>query len=80
MCNFRIPSLSGFCRGFERLVIIDGLVSEDLGLKEDGGVGRLFLQHGRDSLDKAGIQRIQQGIVTGVSGFLSPKVNVRISM
>lgn len=57
--------------GFERLVIIDGLVSEDLGLKEDGEIwGVSSLQHGREALDKAGIQRIQQGIVTGVSGFL----------
>ena len=57
--------------GFDRLVIIDGLVSEDLGLKEDGEIwGVSSLQRGRDALDKAGIQRIQQGIVTGVSGFL----------
>ena len=57
--------------GFDKLVIIDGLVSEDLGLKEDGDIwGVASLQSGRDALDAGGIQRIQQGIVTGVSGFL----------
>ena len=53
------------------MVIIDGLVSEDLGLKEDGDIwGVASLQSGRDALDTVDIQRIQQGIVTGVSGFL----------
>ena len=32
--------------------------------------GVASLQSGRDALDTVGIQRIQQGIVTGVSGFL----------
>ena len=40
--------------GFEQLVIIDGLVSEDLGLKEDGEIwGVSSLQHGRDECNPA---------------------------
>ncbi len=57
--------------GFERLFIIDGLVSDELGIKEDGEIwGVASLDNGRKALDTAGIRKIQQGIVTGVSGFL----------
>ncbi len=57
--------------GFDRLVVIDGVVSNDLGIKEDSelwGVSSTSL--GRGQLDNSSIQRIQQGIVTGIAGYL----------
>ena len=57
--------------GFKRLVVIDGVVSNDLGIKEDSelwGVSSTSL--GREQLDNSSIQRIQQGIVTGIAGYL----------
>ena len=57
--------------GFERLVVIDGVVSKDLGIKEESelwGVSSTPL--GREQLDRSSIQRIQQGIVTGIAGYL----------
>ena len=57
--------------GFDRLIVIDGVVSSDLGIKEDSdlwGVSSTAL--GRDALDDSGIRRIQQGIVAGISGYL----------
>ena len=57
--------------GFERLVVIDGVVSNDLGIKEESelwGVSSTPL--GREQLDISSIQRIQQGIVTGIAGYL----------
>jgi uncharacterized protein len=57
--------------GFDRLLVVDGVVSNDLGIKEESdlwGVSSTAL--GRDALDDSGIRRIQQGIVAGISGYL----------
>ena len=57
--------------GFDRLIVIDGVVSNELGIKEDselGGVSSTSV--GRDQLDNSSIQRIQQGVVTGIAGYL----------
>tara|TARA_B100000459_G_scaffold64097_1_gene35070 strand:- start:31 stop:846 length:816 start_codon:yes stop_codon:yes gene_type:complete len=57
--------------GFERLVVIDGVVSNDLGIKEDSELwGVSSTPAGRDQLDGSSIQRIQQGIVSGIAGYL----------
>ena len=57
--------------GFDRLIVIDGVISNDLGIKEEGELwGVSSTQDGRDQLDKAGIRRIQQGIVSGIAGYL----------
>jgi predicted ATP-grasp superfamily ATP-dependent carboligase len=57
--------------GFDRLIVIDGVVSNDLGIKEDSDLwGVASTQMSRDQLDDAGIQQIQQGIVAGIAGYL----------
>ena len=57
--------------GFERLVVIDGVVSNDLGIKEESELwGVSSTPSGREQLDISSIQRIQQGIVTGIAGYL----------
>ena len=57
--------------GFDRLIVIDGVVSNDLGIKEESDLwGVSSTTSGRDSLSDAGVQQIQQGIVSGISGYL----------
>ena len=57
--------------GFDRLIVIDGVVSNDLGIKEDSDLwGVSATQMSRKQLDNAGIQQIQHGIVAGISGYL----------
>ncbi|MBL6883547.1 PAC2 family protein [Euryarchaeota archaeon] len=57
--------------GFDRLIVVDGVISNELGIKEEGELwGVSSTQKGRDQLDKAGIRRIQQGIVSGIAGYL----------
>jgi len=57
--------------GFDRLIVIDGVVSNDLGIKEDSDLwGVASTRMSRDQLDDAGIQQIQQGIVAGIAGYL----------
>ena len=57
--------------GFERLIVIDGVVSNDLGIKEDSDLwGVASTRMSREQLDNAGIQKIQQGIVAGIAGYL----------
>jgi predicted ATP-grasp superfamily ATP-dependent carboligase len=57
--------------GFDRLIVIDGVVSNDLGIKEDSELwGVSSTSIGRDQLDNSSIQRIQQGVVTGIAGYL----------
>ena len=57
--------------GFDRLVVIDGVVSNDLGIKEDSELwGVSSTSAGRLQLDNSSIQRIQQGVVTGIAGYL----------
>lgn len=57
--------------GFDRLIVIDGVISKELGLKEEGELwGVSSTKEGREQLDEAGIRRIQQGIVSGIAGYL----------
>ncbi|MEC9263971.1 MAG: PAC2 family protein, partial [Candidatus Thermoplasmatota archaeon] len=57
--------------GFDRLIVIDGVVSNDLGIKEDSDLwGVSSTKMSREQLDNAGIQQIQHGIVAGISGYL----------
>ena len=57
--------------GFDRLIVIDGVISKELGIKEEGELwGVSSTKEGREQLDKAGIRRIQQGIVSGIAGYL----------
>jgi predicted ATP-grasp superfamily ATP-dependent carboligase len=57
--------------GFDRLIVIDGVVSSDLGIKEDSDLwGVASTRMSRGQLDDAGIQQIQQGIVAGIAGYL----------
>ena len=57
--------------GFDRLIVIDGVVSNELGIKEDSELwGVSSASVGRDQLDNSSIQRIQQGVVTGIAGYL----------
>tara|TARA_B100000035_G_scaffold314730_1_gene331974 strand:- start:2387 stop:2998 length:612 start_codon:yes stop_codon:yes gene_type:complete len=57
--------------GFDRLIVIDGVVSNELGIKEDSELwGVSSTPVGRDQLDNSSIQRIQQGVVTGIAGYL----------
>lgn len=57
--------------GFDRLIVIDGVVSNELGIKEDSELwGVSSTSVGREQLDKSSIQRIQQGVVTGIAGYL----------
>ena len=57
--------------GFDRLIVVDGVISNELGIKEEGELwGVSSTQEGRNLLDKAGIRRIQQGIVSGIAGYL----------
>jgi predicted ATP-grasp superfamily ATP-dependent carboligase len=57
--------------GFNRLIVIDGVISKELGIKEEGELwGVSSTKEGREQLDKAGIRRIQQGIVSGIAGYL----------
>ena len=57
--------------GFDRLIVIDGVVSNELGIKEDSELwGVSSKSAGRDQLDNSSIQRIQQGVVTGIAGYL----------
>ena len=57
--------------GFDRLIVIDGVVSNDLGIKEDSDLwGVASTRMSRNQLDDAGIQQIQQGIVSGIAGYL----------
>ena len=68
---FASTVLEWFTRGgFDRLIIIDGLVQSS----KDASSGDLFgvgsSQLARDRLHRAGIEPIQQGIVAGITGFL----------
>jgi predicted ATP-grasp superfamily ATP-dependent carboligase len=57
--------------GFEKLIVIDGVVSNDLGIKEESDLwGVSSTMSGRNNLDNSNIKRIQQGIVSGIAGYL----------
>ncbi|MEE3083091.1 MAG: PAC2 family protein [Candidatus Thermoplasmatota archaeon] len=57
--------------GFDRLIIIDGVVSDDIGEKSDSEIwGVSSHPLGRKALATAGISRMKQGIVAGIAGYL----------
>jgi len=57
--------------GFDRLYVVDGVISNDLGIKEESDLwGVSSKPSGREALDTAGIKRIQNGIVSGITGYL----------
>ena len=57
--------------GFDRLIIIDGVVPNEIGQKEEGDLwGVSSHPLGRKSLAAAGVSRMQQGIVSGIAGYL----------
>ena len=70
--SFANTVLDWFTKGeFDRLIVIDGVVSNDLGIKEESELwGVSSTVEGRDKLDNSKIQRIQQGVVAGIAGYL----------
>lgn len=57
--------------GFDRLIIIDGVIASELGEKEEGDLwGVSSHPLGRKALAAAGVSRMQQGIVSGIAGYL----------
>ena len=57
--------------GFDRLIVIDGVVSNDLGIKEESELwGVSSTKKGRELLASSEVQVIKQGIVTGIAGYL----------
>ena len=57
--------------GFERLIFIDGIVGANLGEKQEGDLwGVSSHPVGRKRLVDAGVPRMQQGIVSGIAGYL----------
>jgi len=56
--------------GFDQLIIIDGLVRPEKELAEGGLFGVGSTQRARHKLKDIDVEPIQQGIVTGITGFL----------
>jgi len=57
--------------GFDRLIIIDGVIGAELGEKEENDLwGVSSHPVGRKQLAAAGVPRMQQGIVSGIAGYL----------
>ena len=56
--------------GFERLIIVDGLVRQDQGISEGGLYGIGATKQARDRLAEYDIEKIQQGVVAGIAGHL----------
>ena len=56
--------------GFDKLIIIDGVTSNDKQLEQGELYGVGSSKSARDDLKRAGIEPIQQGIVAGITGFL----------
>ena len=56
--------------GFDKLIIIDGVTSNDQQLEQGELYGVGSSKSARDDLKRAGIEPIQQGIVAGITGFL----------
>lgn len=68
---FASTVLEWFTRGgFDRLIIIDGLVQSNKEVPTGALFGVGSSQPARDRLHRAGIEPIQQGIVAGITGFL----------
>ena len=57
--------------GFDKLYVIDGIVTGELGDKDSGDIfGVASSQVGRERLRAVGVDPVKQGIVTGISGWL----------
>ena len=56
--------------GFDKLIIIDGVTSNDKQLEQGELYGVGSSESARNDLKRAGIEPIQQGIVAGITGFL----------
>ena len=57
--------------GFDSLIVIDGLVRQDLSAGTGGGLyGIGATRQARDRLGEHDIERIQQGVVAGIAGHL----------
>ena len=56
--------------GFDKLIIIDGIVSPEKQLNHGELYGVGSSEKARNDLKNAGIEPIQQGIVAGITGFL----------
>jgi uncharacterized protein len=57
--------------GFNRLIIIDGVVAAELGEKEESDLwGVASHPLGRKALAAARVSRMKQGIVSGIAGYL----------
>ena len=57
--------------GFDRLIIIDGVVPNEIGQKEEGDLwGVSSHPLGRKALAAAGVSRMERGIVSGIAGYL----------
>ena len=56
--------------GFDKLIIIDGVTSNDKQLEQGELYGVGTSESARNDLKRAGIEPIQQGIVAGITGFL----------
>ncbi len=70
--KFAETVLDWFTEGrFDRLIIIDGIVGAELGEKKDSDLwGVASHPQGRNRLGKAGVTRMEQGIVSGIAGYL----------
>lgn len=57
--------------GFEKLYVIDGIVTGELGEKDSGEIfGVSSSEIGRENLRSVGVEPVRQGIITGISGWL----------
>lgn len=57
--------------GFERLIILDGVAAPELGEKDAAELwGVASHAGGRKRLADAGVARMEQGIISGISGYL----------
>lgn len=70
--KFAETVLEWFTEGrFDRLIIIDGIVGAELGEKKDSDLwGVASHPQGRKRLGQAGVTRMEQGIVSGIAGYL----------
>ncbi len=68
---FASTVLEWFTKGnFDKLIIIDGILSPDKKLNQGELYGVGSSLSARNDLKRAGIEPIQQGIVAGITGFL----------
>lgn len=56
--------------GHDRLIIVDGIVQQDLTARAGSIYGVASTAAGRAQLREAGLEQIQQGVVAGIPGYL----------